>query len=143
MNSMSLDQLKGAVRNMEEIANTMHVAMEELLKQHFGDTDSINVLTMRADDWPDTVKEFYLPSIDGRTVVIPSNRPDSLVRWKLHFFAKYGNLNLDAQYNNGDYIHVTVEGWNNRGNVENFEKYTKDKQECERSNAALYESMSK
>lgn len=139
MNDMSHDQLKGAVRNMEELANAMHVVMEELLNEHASDPNGFTVLTMSADHWGDGVK-FYLPSIDGRTVIVPANRPDSLMRWKLQFFAKYGNLTLNIQFKDKADVQMDIREQDNE-DQDGFESYIKDRKERSRSDAALYESM--
>lgn len=141
MDNMSMDQLKGAVRNMETLSNAMYVVMEELLNEHESNPGCINVLTVTTKYWSDGIKEMFLPSTDGGTVIIPTNRLDSLLRWKLQFFSKYGNLNLSGSFNGENSVHLTAEEWNNR-DQDGFSTFSEDRRERERSNAALYESMS-
>lgn len=139
MNTMSHDQLKGAVRNMEQIANAMAVTLDAVLNEHESN-DYFNVLTMSTEHWSDGVKEMFLPSTCGRTVIIPTNRPDSLMRWKLQFFAKYGNLNMDIQFKSDTAIELTISEKDNE-EQDGYESYAKDRSERSRSDAALYESM--
>ena len=141
MNTMSHDQLKGAVRNMELIANVMAVTLEELLNESHSTDEKFNVLTMSANYWSEGITHLYLPSIDGRTVVIPTDRPDLLMRWKLEFFSKFGNLILDAQFNGASSVQMTVDS--SCLLMDGYSLYVQTVQDRERSDAALYESMSK
>jgi len=141
MNSMTHDQLKGAVRNMELIANAMAATLEELLNEVYSTADKFNVLTMSANYWSDGIKSMYLPSADGGTVVIATDRPDLLMRWKLEFFSKFGNLSLDAQFIDNGAIWVKPIPSDNL--TDGYSLYVQKKQDRERSAAALYESMSK
>jgi hypothetical protein len=141
MESMSHDQLKGAVRNMELIANAMAVTLEELLNEQYSTDEKFNVLTMSANYWSEGIEKIYLPSIDGGTVIIPTNRPDLLMRWKLEFFSKFGNLVLDAQFFGNSAVQVDVDSSGLL--MDGYSLYVQTKQERERSDAALYDSMSK
>jgi hypothetical protein len=123
---------------MEELANAMYVTLEEMLKEYCN-KDRFSVLTMNAAHWS-VAQKFFLPSIDGRTVEISADRPDSLMRWKLQFFSKYGDLNLDVQFVGNDVIQVEIRAEDNK-NEDGFPQYIKDRKERERSDAALYESM--
>jgi len=139
MNTMSHDQLKGAVYNMEETANAMYVALHEMFKEHAGHPDKWTVLSFDPDSFSPGVKNIYLPSIDGRDVIIPMDRRDSLMNWKLRFFAKYGNLVLDVQFK-GDDLNVAITLADNV--TEPLAKqFVSDRLERSRSDAALYESM--
>lgn len=138
MNTMTHDQLKGAVYNMEELANAMYVALEEMFNE-YARKDMFSVLTMNPKHWS-VANRFYLPSIDGRTVEIPADKRDSLMRWKLQFFAKYGDLNLNVQFVGDDVIQVDIKAEHNE-NEDGYQQYVKDRKERERSDAALYESM--
>jgi len=139
MNTMSCDQIKGAVYNMEELANAMYVALEEILNEYVK-KDRFSVLTMSPSHWS-VANTFFLPSIDGRTVEIKADRLDSLMRWKLQFFAKYGDLNLNVQFVNGfNAIQVEIRPEDNE-HEDGYPVYAKDRKVRERQDAVLYESM--
>jgi hypothetical protein len=137
MDNMSKDQLKGAIHNIEDIANRLYVAFNELIKEH-DDLRYDTVLCWQPDQWD--ADTFYLPSVGGGNVIIRKDRLDSLIRWKLDFFAAYGNLCLESNVGDG---YVVFELVNNDRLTVGHQAWTKANKELQRSQAALYESMSK
>jgi len=144
MNSMSMDQLKGAIRNMETVGNAMHAIMRAFINE---DTDSHTVMGLDWDRFKDFVDELYLPSEDGGTVIVSRQRGTSLIDWQLRFFSKFGNLMLETDIDTKGRnlkVHLSVSSQNiNTLEHEGYTLYVQTKQERERSDAALYESMSK
>ena len=139
MEEMNASQLRGAIRNMESISNTMYAAFNELVKEYSSDHYD-NVLDLSFDSF-DGVNEFYLPAINGGMVIINEKRLDSLLRWKLEFFAKYGNLRLDANYSKNNTVYLSLD-YTEKLTV-GYQLWHDARTELERSSAALYESMSK
>jgi len=139
MDNMTSDQLKGAIRNMEGISNVMYAAFNELIKEYSSDHYD-NVLDLNFDSF-EGVNEFYLPAINGGMVIINKERLDSLLGWKLEFFAKYGNLRLDANYSNDNAAYLSID--NTERSTDGYQSWHAAKTELERSSAALYKSMSK
>jgi len=141
MNDMSMDQLKGAIRNMEPLANALHLAFNELIKEQ-GENEFLNsVLDLDFSNWTEAITEFYLPAVNGGMVIIPRVRLDSLLKWKLEFFAKYGNLRLNTERIDANTTYLDLD-YSDRL-CEGIAMYQEVKLELERSNAVIYESMSK
>jgi len=143
MDSMSMDQLKGAIRNMETIGNAMHSVMRTYINE---DTDNLTVMGLDWDRMKDFITELYLPSADGGTVIVNKQHSTSLVDWQLRFFSKYGNLALEVDFETKDGFKVQISVSSSNINTlehEGYILYVQTKQERERSDAALYESMSK
>jgi hypothetical protein len=144
MQGMTSDQLKGAVRNMEEIGNMLYEIFRALVNE---DTDSRSVMGLDWDRFRGFIDELYLPSADGGTVIVSRQRSTSLLRWQLEFFHKFGNLMLETDVDttsDGLKVQFSVSSANiNTPEEHGYSLYVQTKQERERSNAALYESMSK
>jgi len=133
MDNMSMDQLKGAIRNMERVGDTLYTALETLFKDNLGDPTEFSVLNLNVEDFPEQIDCIYLPAIDGGTVSVPTDRPDNMIMWKLEFFAEYGNMKLDATYT-GNIVHMGL-----LGGGSNLMKYMEKRQVRERQMAVNYE----
>ena len=140
MDVMTHDQLKGAVYNMESIANAMYVTLQEMLKEYEGDPDYWTVLSFDPEAFG-SIRNIYLPSTDGRDVIISADRLDSLMDWKLRFFKQYGNLNLVVKLSGRNDVTVSITLVDNVCEP-GARQYVNDRLERSRSDAALYESMS-
>ena len=138
LDTMTSDQMKGAIRNMEPLANALHMAFNELVMNHEDDHYD-SVLDLNFDSFAG-VNKFYLPGLEGGMVIISDKRLDMLLRWKLEFFAKYGNLRLDADYSRDGRIYICL-NYVDRNDA-GYMAWQANKTELERSSAALYESMS-
>ena len=139
MDNMSKDQLKGAIRNMEGVSNMLHDAFNVLIKQ-YADEHCDSVLDLDFDSFDGSVGEFYLPAINGGTVIISKSRLDSLIKWKLEFFAEYGNLRLDIQEQRGISLFIGL-NYSDRFK-DGYSLWTHAREELSRASARLYESMS-
>lgn len=142
MHAMSHDKLKGAMYNVEELANAMYFALEAMFDEHYSTGEAFSVLTISPRHFSSATK-FYLPSVDGRMVEIPGNRPDSFMRWKLQFFYRYGNLTLDVQFTDPEAKNSSVQVAIPAQISDGYTLYVQTRRERERSDAALYESMRK
>lgn len=134
LDTMTVDQMKGAIRNMENIGNLLHAVSRTIIEF----TESSNsVLGMSTDRFEHGHTELYLPAVDGGMIIIRADRPDMLVLWQLEFFHKWGNLLLEwvtAPLESA--IHYDV--LRNDASISYFDA----RAEKIRSEAALYESMS-
>ena len=139
LDNMTRTQMMGAIRNMEGLSNQLNAAFESVINSAYGDEHYDNVLTLSFESLPSWLNELYLPSIDGKVVIINKSRPDSLLRWKLQFFAKYGNLKLEF-ITSGDGSAQMQPDSVNQG-IPGYTQWQLDKLERSRSDAALYESM--
>jgi hypothetical protein len=93
MQGMTSDQLKGSIRNMEEIGNMMHKIFRALVNE---DTENMTVMGLDWDRLATWLDEIRVPSADGGTEVVSKARSTSLLRWQLEFFHNFGNLQLEV-----------------------------------------------
>ena len=141
LDTMTSDQMKGAIRNMESTGNLLHAAYQAAIADV---AEKYTVLSLNWDDIDKEIHSLYVPALDGGTEIVTRVNSTSLLFWQLEFFSKYGNLILDFEILDGPYMHCLVSNDNFAADTEDgWLQWVTAQKEKERSDAGIYESMSK
>lgn len=138
MQGMTSDQLKGAIRNMEEVGNMLHTLFRALVNE---DTEKMTVMGLDWDQLAPWLDEMHLPGVTGVTEIVSKERSTSLLSWQLRFFHEFGNLNLEVdKVVSPTTLKVSASNMNTETHA-GWIKYVQMVHERQIRDGAIYESM--